>query len=61
MIASAQSEKHALATQISYAAGLRAHELYTLKPLEHREVEYRQEREETKTLYLMLVTVCATP
>jgi len=48
MIASAQSEKHALATQISYAAGLRAHELYTLKPLEHREVEYRQEREETK-------------
>lgn len=48
MIASAQSEKHALATQISYAAGLRAHELYTLKPLEHREVEYRQEREETQ-------------
>ena len=48
MIASAQSEKHALATQISYAAGLRAHELYTLKPLEHREVVYRQEREETK-------------
>ena len=48
MIASAQSEKHALVTQISYAAGLRAHELYTLKPLEHREVEYRQEREETK-------------
>ncbi|GGF14979.1 site-specific integrase [Pseudoalteromonas gelatinilytica] len=49
MIASAQSEKHAIATQIAHAAGLRAHELYTLKPLHDREVEYRKEREETKT------------
>ena len=31
MVAAAQSERHALATEIAYAAGLRAHELLTLR------------------------------
>ncbi len=36
MIAQAQTPPHALATQIAYHAGLRAHELLTLRPLAER-------------------------
>ena len=36
-IASAQSERHSLATQIAYDSGLRAHELLTLRPAEERQ------------------------
>lgn len=36
IIAQAQSEKYRLATQIAFAAGLRAHELLTLKPVKER-------------------------
>lgn len=36
MIAQAQTPKHALATQIAYRTGLRAHELLTLRPLAER-------------------------
>lgn len=36
MIAQAQTPPHALATQIAYRAGLRAHELLTLRPLAER-------------------------
>jgi hypothetical protein len=32
VIAHAQTEKHSLSTQLAYASGLRAHELYTLRP-----------------------------
>jgi integrase len=32
MIASAQTDKHSLATELAHSAGLRAHELYTLRP-----------------------------
>ncbi len=35
-IASAQTEKHALATELAHAAGLRAHELITIQPASHR-------------------------
>lgn len=35
-IASAQTERNALATEIAYAAGLRAHELLTLQRIEER-------------------------
>jgi integrase len=48
MVADAQSEKHALATQIAEKAGLRAHELLTLLPVEERQAdthrEYRDDR-----------------
>ena len=48
MVASAQSEKHSLATQIAENAGLRAHEIYTLRPIEERQAdthrEYRDDR-----------------
>ena len=48
MVAAAQSEKHALATQIAENAGLRAHELLTLRPVEERQAdthrEYRDDR-----------------
>ena len=48
MVASAQSEKHSLATQIAENAGLRAHELLTLRPVEERAAdthrEYRDDR-----------------
>lgn len=48
MVASAQSDKHSLATQIAENAGLRAHELYTLRPVEERPAdthrEYREDR-----------------
>lgn len=36
LIISGQTEKYALATQIAYAAGLRAHELFTLQPIEQQ-------------------------
>ena len=48
MVASAQSEKHSLATQIAENAGLRAHELLSLKPVSERPAdthrEYRDDR-----------------
>jgi integrase len=48
MVAAAQSEKHSLATQIAENAGLRAHELLTLLPVEERAAdthrEYRDDR-----------------
>lgn len=48
LVASAQSEKHALATLIAENAGLRAHELYTLRLVEERGAdthrEYRDDR-----------------
>ena len=48
MVAAAQSEKHSLATQIAENAGLRAHELLTLQPVEERQAdthrEYRDDR-----------------
>jgi integrase len=48
MVAGAQSEKHSLATQIAENAGLRAHELLTLRPVEERQAdthrEYRDDR-----------------
>jgi integrase len=36
LVAEAQAPPNALATEIAYAAGLRAHELYTLRPAEER-------------------------
>ena len=36
LIADHQSDPHALATRIAYSAGLRAHELFTLRPAEER-------------------------
>ena len=36
LVAEAQSDKHSLATQIAENAGLRAHELLTLRPVEER-------------------------
>ena len=48
MVANAQSEKHSLATQIAENAGIRAHELLTLRPVEERAAdthrEYRDDR-----------------
>jgi len=48
MVADTQSEKHSLATQIAENAGLRAHELLTLRPVEERQAdthrEYRDDR-----------------
>lgn len=41
MIAQSQTPKHALATQIAYQAGLRAHELLTLRPLAERPPDLR--------------------
>jgi len=35
-IASAQSDRNSLATQIAHCAGLRAHELFTLRPIDER-------------------------
>lgn len=42
MIASAQNERNCLATQIAYAAGLRAHEIPTLRLLEERIPDKRE-------------------
>ena len=36
MVTAAQSERHALATEIAYAAGLRGHELLTLRRVGER-------------------------
>lgn len=48
LVAGAQSDKHSLATQIAENAGLRAHELLTLRPVEERPAdthrEYRDDR-----------------
>jgi Phage integrase, N-terminal SAM-like domain. len=41
MIAERQTEKHALATEIAHAAGLRAHELITLAPASERPADQR--------------------
>lgn len=41
IISSHQSDKHALATQIAYNAGLRAHELLTLRPASERAMDVR--------------------
>lgn len=41
MIAERQTEKHALATEIAHAAGLRAHELITLAPATERPADER--------------------
>lgn len=41
MISASQSEKHALATEIAHAAGLRAHELITLAPASERPADLR--------------------
>ncbi len=42
-IAAVQSERDALATLIAHAAGLRAHELYTLRPAEERPASSHRE------------------
>ena len=42
-IASAQTERNSLATQIAYAAGLRAHELLTLRPASERQASTHRE------------------
>ena len=48
LVAEAQSDKHSLATQIAENAGLRAHELLTLRPVEERSADthrdYRDDR-----------------
>lgn len=45
-IAERQTEKNALATQIAHAAGLRAHELLTLRPASERPADERPARDE---------------
>lgn len=45
-IAERQTDKNALATQIAYAAGLRAHELLTLRPASERPADDRPARDE---------------
>ncbi len=45
-IAGRQGEKNALATQIAHAAGLRAHELLTLRPASERPPDERPARDE---------------
>ena len=42
-IASAQIERNSLATQIAYAAGLRAHELFALQPVSERQASTHRE------------------
>lgn len=41
LIVEHQGERNALATEIAYSAGLRAHELYTLRPVEERAADER--------------------
>lgn len=41
LIAASQAEKNALSTKIAYSAGLRAHELYTLRPIAERAPDVR--------------------
>lgn len=43
MVADSQTSKHALATEIAAAAGLRAHELLTLRPVAERPADTRRE------------------
>jgi len=42
IVAAHQSEKHALATEIAHAAGLRAHELLTIRPTTERAPDARE-------------------
>lgn len=42
MVADAQTERNALATEIAYAAGLRAHELHTIQRIEDRRPDIRE-------------------
>lgn len=42
-IASAQTERNSLATQIAYTAGLRAHELLTIRPARERQASAHRE------------------
>lgn len=46
MIADAQTERNALATEIAHAAGLRAHELHTLQRIDERHPDPRPARAE---------------
>lgn len=46
MVANAQTEPNSLATQIAHAAGLRAHEIYTLLPRSERDPSNRPARPE---------------
>jgi integrase len=41
LVAQAQSDRNALATEIAHAAGLRAHELHTLRPVGERAADER--------------------
>lgn len=41
-VAEKQSEKHALATKIAFASGLRAHELATIRPIAERATDIRE-------------------
>lgn len=41
-----QAEKNALSSQIAYSAGLRAHELYTLRPASEQRADLRPARDE---------------
>ncbi len=45
MVAEAQTERNALATEIAYAAGLRAHELHTIQRIEERAPDIRESHE----------------
>jgi integrase len=45
VIAEHQNERNALATQLSYASGLRAHELLTLKPANEQPANIRETHE----------------
>lgn len=51
MVAGVQSERYAFATRLAYATGLRAHELFTLKPIAEQKADIRRyEDGSTKTL-----------
>lgn len=45
MVADAQTERNALATEIAHAAGLRAHELHTIQRIEDRPPDIRENHE----------------
>ncbi len=47
-IASAQSDRNSMATQIAYDAGLRAHELLTLRPAEERQASTHRQWSEDR-------------
>lgn len=47
-IAARQSAKHSVSTRIAHAAGLRAHELATIKPLDIRQPDQRQAHTEMR-------------